>query len=53
LEALLKEVAGTETPPDAPVPPPQIEEVEIEGDETLLPSQREKSKLYLKSRTGS
>ena len=47
MDGLLKEVAGTETPGDAPVAPPQLEEVEIEGEDTLLPSQREKSKHVL------
>lgn len=46
MDGLLKEVAGTETPPDAPAAPPHVEDVEIEDDETMLPSQREKRGTY-------
>ncbi len=42
LEDLLKEVAETEVPADAPAPPPD-EPDELETEEELLPSQREKA----------
>ena len=44
LEDLLKEVAETEVPPDAPQPPPdQPDEEDGNGDDEMLPSQRGKA----------
>lgn len=44
LDDLLKEVTETEVPSDAPKAPPQ-DEIEIEGEDVLLPSQRGKYTL--------
>ena len=43
LDDLLKEVAETEVPADAPKAPPSLDEVEMADGNDLLPSQRDTS----------